>query len=163
MIAGDIVVELIMTRTQLISYSSTIPALTLFAGTDHQWPLYEMFSWPGTFILLSCLHFFRDDTGRSWPEHGIDHLHFRSEGAKTFARFCAIAGYCQLAILIAFNIPYSFYALHSGPMPKPFIEREWRNGGVCGPTTAFDCPDPSKPISRRSAPDRPELLPIRTK
>ena len=72
MVVGDIVVELIMTRTGLISYSSTIPALTLFAGTDHQFPLYEPLSWPGTFIILSCLHFFRDDRGRSWPERGID-------------------------------------------------------------------------------------------
>lgn len=161
MVVGDIVVELIMTRTQLISYSSTIPALTLFSGTDHQWPVYEVLSWPGTFIILSCLHFFRDDEGRSWPERGIDRLNIRREGLRTFARFAAIVGYCQLAILIAFNIPYSFYALHSGPMPRPFIERPWRNGGVCGPTTAFNCPDPSKPISRESAPDRPELLPGR--
>jgi Spirocyclase AveC-like len=41
MIVGDVIVELIMTRTGLISYSSTIPSLTLFAGTDHQFPLYE--------------------------------------------------------------------------------------------------------------------------
>lgn len=161
MIIGDVIVELFMTRTGLISYSSTIESLTLFAGTDHQFPIYEPLSWPGTFIILSCLHFFRDDKGRSWPERGIDRINFKHEGVKTFARFCAIVGYCQLAILIAFNIPYSLYALHSGPMPKPHIEREWRNGGVCGPTTAFNCPDPSKPISRESAPDRPELLPVR--
>ena len=161
MIVGDFIVELIMTRTGLISYSSTIPWLTLFAGTDHQFPLYEPLSWPGTFILLSCLHFFRDDRGRSWPERGIDKLKFKREGTKTLARFCAIAGAAQLAILIAFNFPYWFYALHSGPMPTPHIERTWRNGGVCGPTTAFNCPDPRRPISRQSAPDRPELLPER--
>ena len=91
-----------MTRTGLISYSSTIPALTLFAGTDHQFPLYEPLSWPGTFIILSCLHFFRDDRGRSWPERGIDKLKFKREGFKTFARFCAIAGAAQLAIFVAF-------------------------------------------------------------
>jgi hypothetical protein len=152
MIIGDFVVELIMTRTQLISYSATIPQLTLFAGTDHQFPLYEPLSWPGTFIILSCLHFFRDDRGRSWPERGIDTLRFRSEGTRTFARFLSLVGACQLAILIAFNIPYSFYALHAGPMPKPFVEREWRNGGVCGPKTAYDCPDPALPIARRSSP-----------
>jgi hypothetical protein len=161
MIVGDVIVELIMTRTGLISYPATIPELTLFAGTDHQFPLYEPLSWPGTFIILSCLHFFRDDKGRSWPERGIDKIKFKREGLKTFARFCAIAGACQLAILIAFNIPYTLYALHAGPMPKPFIERGWRNGGVCGPTTAFDCPDPTKPLSRESAPNRPELLPER--
>jgi hypothetical protein len=159
MIVGDVVVELIMTRTGLISYPATIQSLTLFAGTDHQFPLYEPLSWPGTFIILSCLHFFRDDQGRSWVERGVDKIQFTREGFKTFARFLAILGYCQLAILIAFNLPYSFYALHAGPIPKPLIEREYRNAGVCGPRTAFDCPDPSKPISRESAPDRPELLP----
>jgi hypothetical protein len=156
MIVADVIVELIMTRTQLISYSATIPALTLFAGTDHQFPLYEPLSWPGTFIILSCLHFFRDDRGRSWPERGIDTLRFPREGLRTFARFLTLVGACQLAILIAFNIPYSFYALHAGPMPKPFIERAWRNGGVCGPATAYDCPDPKLPIARQSAPTRPE-------
>jgi len=163
MIVGDVIVELIMTRTGLISYPATIQWLTLFAGTDHQFPLYEPLSWPGTFIILSCLHFFRDDHGRSWPERGIDKIRFKREGVKTFARWLAIVGYCQLAILIAFNLPYSFYALHAGPIPTPLIEREYRNGGVCGPTTAFNCADPSKPISRESAPDRPELLPGRHK
>lgn len=163
MIIGDVIVELIMTRTGLISYSATIPSLTLFAGTDHQFPILEPLSWPGTFIILSCLHFFRDDRGRSWPERGIDKIPFKREGTKTFARFCAIAGAAQLAILIAFNIPYFVYALHAGPMPQAHIDRPWRNGGVCGPTTAFNCADPAKPISRQSAPDRPELLPGRQK
>ena len=151
MIVIDVIVENIMVRTQLISYSSTIPELTIFAGTDHQWPILEPLSWCGTFILLSCLHFFRDDQGRSWPERGIDQLRIRSGKLKTFLRFSAIAGACQLTILITFNLPYWFYALHSGPMPAEFIEREWRNGGVCGPATAYDCPDPKLPISRESA------------
>lgn len=144
----DVVVENIMVRTQLISYSATIPKLTLFSGTDHQWPVYEVLSWPGTFILLSCLHFFRDEQGRSWPERGIDQLRVRSAKLKTFLRFSAIAGACQLCILVAFNIPYFFYALHSGPMPAPFIEREWRNGGICGPATNYDCANPNVPIAR---------------
>lgn len=152
MIVGDVVVELIMTRTGLISYSATIPQLTLFAGTDHQFPLYEPLSWPGTFILLSCLHFFRDDQGRSWPERGIDKLKIQREWVRTLARFAAIAGACQLCILLAFNIPYGFYSLHSGPMPQPLIDREYRNGGVCGPKTAYDCPDPRLPIARESSP-----------
>lgn len=152
MVLVDFVVESIMTRLQLISYGSTIESLTLWAGTDHQFPVYEMLAWPGTFIILSSLHFFRDDRGRSLPERGIDQLRIRSPRLKTFARFAAIVGVCQLAILFAFNIPYQLYALHSGPMPKEFIEREWRVGGVCGPKTAYDCPDPDLPIARRSSP-----------
>jgi hypothetical protein len=152
MVIGDVIVETIMVRTQLISYGSTIPSLTLFAGTDHQYPLYEALSWPGTFIILSCLHFFRDDRGLSLPERGIEKLGIRSGKVKTFARFLAIMGVCQLAILFAFNIPYQFYALHAGPMPKAFIERPWRTAGVCGPATAYDCPNPKLPIARGSSP-----------
>ncbi|MGH3629742.1 MAG: spirocyclase AveC family protein [Sciscionella sp.] len=152
MVVIDIVVELIMTRTQLISYGSTIPWLTLFAGTDHQFPIYEPLHWPGTFILLSCLHFFRDDRGRSLPERHIDRLPIRSGKLKTVARFAALAGACQLTILFAFNIPYQLWALHSGPMPQVFIDREWRTAGVCGPKTAYDCPNPKLPIARESSP-----------
>ena len=49
MIGVDIVMETVMVQLGLISYSATIPELTIFAGTDHQWPLYEPFSWAGTF------------------------------------------------------------------------------------------------------------------
>ncbi|GAA5171139.1 spirocyclase AveC family protein [Pseudonocardia eucalypti] len=136
MIAIDIVMELTMTRLGLISYSMTIPSLTLFAGTDHQFPLYEPFSWAGTFVVLGCLHFFRDDRGRSLPERHIDKLRL-GERARTFARFLAVLGVCQLAILGTFNIPYWLYALHTGPIPAAHIEREWRNGGVCGPQTTW--------------------------
>ena len=34
MVIGDVIVETIMVRTQLISYGSTIPSLTLFAGNN---------------------------------------------------------------------------------------------------------------------------------
>lgn len=148
LILADIVLELIMTRFQLISYSATIEDLTLFAGTDHQFPIYEPLSWAGTWLVMACLHFFRDDQGRSWPERGIDLLRFKSDKLKTLARFAAIAGACQLAIFFTFNMPYWFYAQHAGPMPQEFIDREWRNGGVCGPTTDYPCPHPDLPIWR---------------
>jgi hypothetical protein len=152
MIGVDVVMELIMTRLGLISYSATIPSLTLWAGTDHQFPVYEPFSWAGTFVVYGSVHFFRDDKGRTIVERGIDKMTFRTEGLKTFARFLMIVGAAQLAILTTFNMPYWFYALHAGPMPRAHVEREWRNGGVCGPKTAYDCPDPSLPIARISSP-----------
>lgn len=152
MICVDIAIEQFMTRTQLIGYSATIPELTLWAGTDHQFPIYEPFSWAGTFVALGSLHFFRDDKGRSFVERGVDKLPFRSEGTKTFARFLALVGACQLAILFTFNIPYWFYAQHAGPMPQEHISRDWRNGGVCGPNTDYACPHPLLPIARDSAP-----------
>jgi len=139
MVVIDLVVESLMVHLQLISYPRTIPELTLWAGTDHQFPLYECLAWPGTFILLSCLHFFRDDQGRSWPERGIDRLRIRSGKLKTLARFAAIAGFGQLAILVAFNLPYQVWGLHADPVPKALEQREWRMAGVCGPGTPYDC------------------------
>lgn len=152
MVVVDLIVEGVMVHTQLINYPATIPELTLWAGTDHQFPLYEALSWPGTFILLSSLHFFRDDQGRSWPERGIDKLRIRSERLRTAARFAAIAGCCQLAILVTFNVPYQVWGLHSGPVPQEYLERDWRMGGVCGPKTAYDCPTPGVPMPRRDSP-----------
>ena len=147
----DIVLEGFITRTQLFSYGSVIPELSLFAGTDHQFPLYETVCWAGTYTVLASLYFFRDDRGRSLPERGIDALRIRSGKLKTFARFLAIMGVCQLTILLTYNIPYAVFGLHS-EMPDVFVEREWRTGGVCGPETAYNCPTPEDPLARGSSP-----------
>lgn len=152
MMLVDLVVESIMVHLQLISYPRTISSLTLWAGTDHQFPLYETLSWPGTFILMSSLHFFRDDQGRSWPERGIDALRIRSGRLRTLARFAAIAGYGQLAILVTFNLPYQVWGLHADPVPKALLHREWRMAGVCGPKTAYDCGGPGIPMPRHDSP-----------
>lgn len=149
--AFDLVLESFITRTQLFSYGSVVPELTLWAGTDHQFPIYETVSWAGTYTVLACLHFFRDDQGRSLPERGIDRLRVASGRLRTFLRFLAIMGACQLTILVTYNIPYVYWGLHA-EMPKVFVEREWRTAGVCGPETAYDCPSPKNPISRRSSP-----------
>jgi hypothetical protein len=147
----DLVLESFITRTQLFSYGSVVPELSIFAGTDHQFPLYETVFWAGTYTVLTCLVFFRDDQGRSLPERGIEKLQIGSARLTTFARYLAIMGVCQLAILFTYNIPYQLMALHS-EMPKVFVEREWRTAGVCGPKTAYDCPAAGVPIPRRDSP-----------
>lgn len=147
----DLVLESFITRTQLFSYGSVVPSLSLWAGTDHQFPIYETISWAGTYTVLACLHHFRDDHGRSLPERGIEALRIRSGKLQTFARYLAIMGVCQLAILVTYNIPYVYWGQHAR-MAKPFIGREWRTAGVCGPKTAYDCPDPKLPLARKGSP-----------
>jgi hypothetical protein len=146
----DVVLESFITRTQLFSYASTVPSLTLWAGTDHQFPIYETLSWAGTYTGLACLHFFRDDKGRTLAERGIDRLKIKREGLRTFARYLALMGCCQLVMLGTYNIPYAYWGMHS-VMAQPLAEREWRTGGVCGPKTAFDCPAPGVPIAKRDS------------
>jgi hypothetical protein len=147
----DLLLESFITRTQLFNYASVVPELSLWPGTDHQFPLYETVSWAGTYTGLACLHFFRDDKGRTLAERGIDRLKIKKEGLRTFARYLALMGACQLVMLFTYNIPYAYWGLHA-QMAKPFVEREWRTAGVCGPTTAYDCPSPETPIARKSSP-----------
>ncbi|GAA5164863.1 spirocyclase AveC family protein [Pseudonocardia eucalypti] len=147
----DVLLESFITRTQLFSYGSTVPALTLWAGTDHQFPIYETISWAGTYTVLASLHFFRDDRGRSLPERGIDKLRITSGRLRTFAQFLAIMGACQAGMLFTYNIPYAYWGMHA-VMAEPFVAREWRTAGVCGPKTAYDCPAPNLPIARIGSP-----------
>jgi Spirocyclase AveC-like len=147
----DLILESFITRTQLFSYGSVVPELSLWAGTDHQFPLYETASWAGTYTVLASLHFFRDDQGRSLPERGIASLRIRSGRLQTFARYLAIMGVCQLAILFTYNIPYVYWGQHA-EMADVFIQREWRTAGVCGPKTPYVCPDPDYPIARKGSP-----------
>jgi hypothetical protein len=147
----DVVLESFITRTQLFSYGSVVPELSLWAGTDHQFPVYETISWAGTYTILASLHFFRDDQGRSLPERGIERLRVGSGRLRTFTRYLAIMGACQLTILFTYNIPYAYWGQHA-EMPDVFVEREWRTAGVCGPETAYNCPNPEDPIARGSSP-----------
>jgi Spirocyclase AveC-like len=144
----DFFMESLFLRTELFSYASTIPALTMFAGTKHQFPVYEILSWSGVYMGIACVHHFRDDHGNSFVERGIDRFR-ASARVKTFLRFLCIMGACQLSMLITYNLPYQLWALHAGPLLPAF--EEYRTAGLCGPKTAYACPDPSLPIARRSS------------
>jgi hypothetical protein len=143
----DLILEMFITRTQLFSYSSTVPSLTLFAGTKYQFPLYETVSWCLTYLGLACIHHFRDDKGRTLVERGVDSLKVTGR-AKTFCRWLAIMGACQLVMLVTYNIPYVYWGLHSGPTPRALQQDLWRSGGVCGPKAAFSCATPGHPLPR---------------
>jgi Spirocyclase AveC-like len=158
MVLVDLIGEGTMVHLQLINYPRTISSVTLWAGTDHQFPLYEALIWPSTFILLSSLHFFRDDQGHSFVERGIDRMNISSGKLHTFCRFAAIAGFCQLAILVTFNIPYQIIGLHAGKVPNVYLKRPWRMAGVCGPGTPYDCGGPGVLMPRSDTPTNRVIL-----
>lgn len=147
----DLILETVIVRTQLFSYASTVPSLTLFAGHKYQFPLYETVSWCSTYLGLACIHHFRDDRGRTFVERGIDALRIGGR-RRTFARWLAVMGACQLVMLFTYNIPYAYWGLRAGPTPKSLVDATWRNGGVCGPGTRYACPNPHDPLARRGSP-----------
>jgi len=147
----DIIIEVFILRTGMFIYPSTIPALTLFAGKTYQFPVYEIVHWAGTYTALACVHFFRNDRGETWAERGLSTLKIPA-AAKTFTRWLAIMGLCQVAMLFTYNIPYQFWALHGGKFTVTEETHPWLTAGLCGTSTAYDCPGPGVLIARRDSP-----------
>lgn len=151
-IVFDLAIESFILRTGMFIYPSTIPALTLFAGAPHQLPLYEVLHWAGTYTFLASVHFFRNDRGETWAERGFTHLELNlAPPLKTFTRWLAIVGLCQTGMLFIYNIPYQFWALHGGPFTVTEESNPWHTAGLCGESTAYDCPGPGVPLARRES------------
>jgi hypothetical protein len=147
----DVAIESFILRTGMFIYPSTIPALTLFAGKTYQYPVYEIVHWASTYTALACIHFFRNDLGETWAERGFSKLKIPA-GLRTFARWLAIMGMCQMAMLFTYNIPYQFWALHGGRFTVTEADYPWFTAGLCGTSTPYDCPGPGVPIARRDSP-----------
>lgn len=147
----DFLIESFILRTGMFIYPSTIPALTLFAGTPHQFPLYEIVAWAGTYTVGACFHFFRNDKGETWADRNIDGLGV-SGRLRTFARWLGFVGVLQLGILCTYNIPYMFWAGHGGKFTVTEESHPWLTAGLCGPSTPYDCPGPGVPFARLDSP-----------
>lgn len=147
----DFIIESFIHRTGMFIYPSTIPELTLFAGKSYQFPVYEIVAWAGSYTVAACLHFFRNDKGETWADRNVDALNM-SVRLKTFCRWLALIGALQLGLLCTYNIPYMFWALHGGEFTVTEQSHPWLTAGLCGDSTAYDCPGPGVPMARRDSP-----------
>jgi hypothetical protein len=145
----DIVLEHIILMTELFNYASTVPELTLWSGEKYQLPIYEIVSWCACLTAWSAVHYFRDDQGYSFPERGFQKIKFPNESIKTFCRFLAIMGFCQLMFLALYNIPYFYWSTKGGSYPD---YAPYKIGGLCGPETDYDCPGLEVPLSKAASP-----------
>lgn len=147
----DVCIEVFILRTGMFIYPSTISALTLFAGEPHQFPIYEIVSWAGTYTALACVHFFRNDKGETLADRNFDRLQI-PQGLQVFTRWLAIMGLCQIGMLVTYNIPYGLYAMHGGKFTVSEETHPWLTAGLCGTSTPYDCPGPGVLIPRRDSP-----------
>ncbi len=154
-IPADLILEHGILYFELFNYSSTVPSLTLHAGKIYQFPLYEVPSWCATLTCLSAIHFFRDDAGESYGERGIHKLKIGERG-KTFLRFLAILGTCQIGFFVTYNMPYFYWSTKGGEFP-PY--KEYRTAGVCGPKTHYDCPSLTTPVPKAESPTNRIVMP----
>lgn len=147
----DLAIESVILRTGMFVYPSTIPALTLFAGKTYQFPLYEMVAWAGTYTFAASLLHFRNARGETVADHHLE-LVARPGRLRTLARWLALVGFLQTGLLVTYNIPYMFWALHGGPFAIDERTQPWLTAGLCGPSTRYDCPGPGIPFARRDSP-----------
>ncbi len=147
----DLIIESFITRTGMFIYASTVPWLTLFSGKSYQFPLTETLCWAGTYTVLACFHFFRNDRGETWADRNFDSLAIPSS-IKTFSRWLAMVGVCQMIIFFTWNLPYFFFALHGGKFVVTEESHPWLTAGLCGTSTPYDCPGPGVPFARIDSP-----------
>ena len=129
----------------LYTYPGAIRSVSVFAGTYHQWPVYEGLMWGGVQAAMCCLRFFTDDRGRTVVERGLDQV--RGGAVKQqFARFLAVFAGISACFFVFYNVPAQWIGMHADHWPADHLKRSYFNGGICGDGTDVPCPDPALPI-----------------
>ncbi len=145
-ILADFVMEgLVMLPAGLYTYPAAIRSVSVFAGTYHQWPVYEGLMWGGVMTALSCLRFFTDDRGRTVVERGLDQVR-GGFARQQFVRFLAIFAAVSCCSFFLYNVPAQWLGMHADPWPADHQKRSYFNGGICGDGTDTPCPDPVLPV-----------------
>ncbi|HYH48888.1 MAG TPA: spirocyclase AveC family protein [Acidimicrobiia bacterium] len=149
-IVFDAILEPLFLTTGFYIYVHAIEGWTLFEGRYFQFPIYEPIFWGVCWAALTCLRYFKDDKGHTIVERGVDRVGV-SARAKTAVRLLAVVGCTNLIFLVGYNIPYSWFALHTSSWPKDITDRSYLTNGICGPGTTYACPGPDVPINRPGA------------
>ncbi|GAB5001098.1 spirocyclase AveC family protein [Mycobacterium avium] len=132
----------------LYTYPGSIRTVSVFAGTYHQWPIYEGLMWGGVQAAMCSLRYFTDDRGRTVVERGLDQV--RGGVAKQQAtRFLAIFAGISACFFVFYNVPAQWIGMHADPWPADHLKRSYFNGGTCGAGSDQPCPDPALPIPTR--------------
>ncbi len=140
--------EQTMISFQLMAYLSTVPALTVFAGELHQFPLYEAFFFGGVIGFTGVVMYFKDDKGYTWAERGVDKLRIaRVRGVKTFVRWLALMGLFHTAMFFFYSVPMQLFSINGAAFPERVPS--YLLNGICGPGTPYPCAGPNVPIPRR--------------
>jgi Spirocyclase AveC-like len=143
----DLLLEVPACRLGLFAYPGAPAWATLWAGEPYQFPVYETVFMNFNYMTIGLLRFYRDDRGESWAERGVSHMKL-SERGKTFVRFLALLGFCNLSYFIVYFMPYNWMAMQSDTFPKypSYMRYE-----ICGQGTPYACPSREVPIPSRNS------------
>ena len=155
----DMILELPACFAGLFAYPGAPAWATLWAGTPHQFPLYETFFMNFNYTAIGLLRLYRDDKGESWAEKGVSRLQL-SASAKTSLRFFALLGFSNLSYFVVYFMPYNWMAMQADTFAKypSYMRYE-----ICGQGTPYACPSREVPVQSRTSlaipPDDPRLSP----
>ena len=142
--AFEATMEIVASRLQLSAYPSSIHALTLWAGTTHQLPVYGLLLWSLVLTSVGALRHTRDDHGRTAVERGSDRL---PVGARwiVVARLLAVVGFVNV-VGLGYDVVMIATSTRAGPVATyPTYLRTQQ----CGPGTPIACPGPGVPLVGR--------------
>ncbi|MGQ0700739.1 MAG: spirocyclase AveC family protein [Panacagrimonas sp.] len=153
----DFIAEGIFQYLEIFKYVGTYAPLTVFAGTEHQYPLYNSVIMAMFFMGMTSLRYFRDDKGNSWAEKGIDQVQLPAAGKSVLRQF-AIMGFLSANIMIMYYTPYLLFSMKVDSFPQ---YPSYLTADICGERSAYACPGREVPIPKRGsiaiAPDDPRL------
>jgi hypothetical protein len=129
-IALDIAVESALIGLDVQKYTGSIRQLTLFAGTNHEYPVYEMLYWGLFWTALTALRFSRDDHGLTFAERGAND-HGWSRRRITAMRQLALIGAGCVIFTVVYNAPWALTASHNNEFPA-HLPSYFLNG-ICSP------------------------------
>lgn len=138
----DLIVEVTVIRGGLYAYPGGIRSLSLFGGTQYQFPVYEMILFPGILMAVSCVMFFKDDKGRSPLERGVDEAKI-GRARFTLVRLLTVTGFTTVSY-IAYAVFWCWASVYGGPYSPDF--KSYMLNGMCGPGTQYECMGPHTPI-----------------
>jgi hypothetical protein len=137
--------ELLLLRTGVYAYPGSIRAFSFFPGTPYQFPLTSGICFGAVMAATATLRYFKDDTGRTWVERGVERLTL-SPTRQTLLRFFALFGFVQLSMFLLFTVPIQWVGLISDPWPE--LPAHLTNGLCAYGPAADQCPGPGIPIFR---------------
>jgi Spirocyclase AveC-like len=104
----DLVVENVIIRaTDAYAFTQTIKSVTLWPGTLHQFPLYEMVCVALLGVAFTALRLSAadDPAGVSFAERGI---HRHRQSVRGAVRWLAVIGFCVTTLLCVYHIPFNW-------------------------------------------------------
>jgi hypothetical protein len=131
--ALDFVVESALIYFKVEAYTGSIRRLTLWSGSNHQFPVYEMLYWGLFWTALTALRFSRDDRGQTVVERGALDQRWSTRRATVMRQF-ALIGAGSATLTVAFNVPWAITASHNNQFPQ-HLPSYFLND-VCSPDAA---------------------------